>query len=156
MPYQSTKTYGHEVGLSCAFRQWMAKSHCRFVHGYAISVKLLFQAESLDEYNWVMDFGGLKEVKEWLQNKFDHKLIVASDDPLKEKFHELQALGGAEVVVVDRVGCESFAEMIYRFVADWLYEKGHKNWMLPTTVRLVSVEVAEHGANSAIFKEGLE
>ncbi|SVB70610.1 uncharacterized protein METZ01_LOCUS223464, partial [marine metagenome] len=26
--YQSTKTYGNEVGLSCCFRQWRADSHC--------------------------------------------------------------------------------------------------------------------------------
>lgn len=31
--YQSTKTYGHDRGFSCAFRQWRADSHCRLIHG---------------------------------------------------------------------------------------------------------------------------
>jgi 6-pyruvoyltetrahydropterin/6-carboxytetrahydropterin synthase len=141
--YQSTKTYGHEVGLSCAFRQWKADSHCHLLHGYAIAVKLVFEADSLDEKSWVMDFGGLKEVKQWLQDNFDHKLLVAKDDPMKDQILNLHRCGIADVVVVDRVGCESFAEMIYNYVEVWLTEKG--------CVRLVSVEVKEHGANSAIY-----
>lgn len=151
--YQSTKTYGHEVGLSCAFRQWKADSHCNKIHGYALAVKLTFESMSLNERDWVMDFGGLKEVKKWLQGKFDHKLLVAEDDPLKDKFVELERAGGAEVVIVPRVGCESFAEMIFDFVSGWLDEKGHKNWTDGKTVQVVSVEVAEHGANSAVYKE---
>ena len=51
--YNSTKTYGHDVGLSCSFRQWRAQSHCSKVHGYALSVKFTFAAEKLDERNWV-------------------------------------------------------------------------------------------------------
>ena len=34
--YRSSKTYGHEIGLSAAFRQWRAQSHCRLIHGYAL------------------------------------------------------------------------------------------------------------------------
>ena len=35
--WRSTKTYGHEEGLSCCFRQWRAThSHCRLLHGYAL------------------------------------------------------------------------------------------------------------------------
>lgn len=48
MIYRSTKTYGHEIGLSAAFRQWRAESHCRFVHGYALAVKFVFEAGELD------------------------------------------------------------------------------------------------------------
>ena len=44
MNYVSTKTYGHEVGLSCAFRQHKADSHCAKLHGYALSVKVEFEA----------------------------------------------------------------------------------------------------------------
>ena len=41
--WRSTKTYGHEEGLSCCFRQWRAThSHCRLLHGYALSFRLTF------------------------------------------------------------------------------------------------------------------
>ena len=56
----STKKYGHERGLSAAFRQWRAESHCRFMHGYSLEFGFVFGAHELDENNWVVDFGGLK------------------------------------------------------------------------------------------------
>jgi 6-pyruvoyltetrahydropterin/6-carboxytetrahydropterin synthase len=64
--YLSTKTYGNDRGLSCCFRQWRSThSHCSLLHGYSIGIKLIFESETLDDRNWVMDFGGLKAFKEW-------------------------------------------------------------------------------------------
>ena len=37
--YQSTKTYGNDVGLSCTFRQWKADSHCNKLHGYSLGFR---------------------------------------------------------------------------------------------------------------------
>lgn len=145
--FKSTKTYGHECGLSAVFRQWRAKSHCRLLHGYALSFKLTFSCETLDANGWVMDFGALKPIKERLETTFDHCILVAYDDP---QFAELLALGDdvgvARVVAVPRTGCEAFAKMVYDEAADWLtrYQDGR--------VRLLSVECAEHGANSAIYE----
>src|SRR5688500_7012818 len=79
MTYLSTKTYGHEVGFSCAFRQWRAASHCSLIHGYALSIAITFEAEQLDDNNWVVDFGGMGSFKEWLTQTFDHTLLVAWD-----------------------------------------------------------------------------
>jgi 6-pyruvoyltetrahydropterin/6-carboxytetrahydropterin synthase len=84
--FYSTKTYGNDRGLSCCFRQWRSThSHCSLLHGYSIGVKIIFECESLDERNWVMDFGGLKEFKQWLEHMFDHTLLVAEDDPELEQ-----------------------------------------------------------------------
>ena len=80
--YYSTKTYGTDRGLSCCFRQWRAThSHCSTLHGYSIGIKLTFESETLDDRNWVMDFGGLKQFKEWAETMFDHTLVIAADDP---------------------------------------------------------------------------
>lgn len=148
MGFQSTKTYGHDLGLSCAFRQWRAESHCNLLHGYAISVKLTFEAAILDERNWVVDFGGLKEVKDWLCQMFDHKTLIAVDDPNLEDFQQLERLGLIDLRTVEATGCEAFARMIGEWVAAWL-----ANQQAPDKQRawLVSVEVREHGANSAIY-----
>src|SRR5215207_8018651 len=78
--YQVTKTYGHERGLSCCFRQPQAQSHCALMHGYAVAVSLTFEAHRLENH-WVLDFGGLKPVEAWLKWLFDHTLLVACDDP---------------------------------------------------------------------------
>lgn len=144
--YRSSKTYGHEIGLSAAFRQWRAQSHCRLIHGYALSVHLEFEADELDERNWVVDFGSLKSFKGQLENTFDHKLLVAADDPMLKHYEALQDAGLAEVVFVPATGCEAFAELIFEAADVWLEDNGHK-----PRVRMHHVTVREHGANSATY-----
>lgn len=148
MRFQSTKTYGHTIGLSAAFRQWRAESHCNKIHGYALAIRFVFEAEELDVRNWVVDFGSLKALKGLLEDTFDHKLLVAEDDPRLEEFKRLQDLGMADVVIVPATGCERFAEMIFDVTSQWLKDAGYS-----PRCRLVEVEVSEHGANSAIYKE---
>ena len=113
MNYISTKTWGHDIGLSACFRQWRADSHCKYLHGYALAVRVEFEAGELDERNWVVDFGNLKSFKTLLENTFDHRLLVAEDDPERDMFQHLAQTGLARVVFVRATGCEAFAEMIY-------------------------------------------
>lgn len=157
----STKTYGHDLGLSACFRQWRAESHCRFLHGYALAVRLEFAADELDVRNWVVDFGSLKGFKQWLCDTFDHKLLVAEDDPARDylemlghtsiilpSMREFERPGGqlADVVVVPATGCEAFAKLIFECGEIWLKDNGYA-----PRVRMHQVEVKEHGANSAIY-----
>lgn len=146
MAFQSTKTYGNHIGISAAFRQWKAHSHCRFIHGYALGFKFIFEADDLDQQNWVVDFGGLKPLKQMLEDTFDHKVVVSEDDPHLDYFKQGEALGVMEVVVVPAGGCEKFAELVYECTEQWLKDAG-----FAPRCRLVSVEVFEHGANSAIY-----
>ncbi len=161
--YYSTKTYGNDRGLSCCFRQWRAThSHCSLLHGYSIGIKLIFESDSLDSRNWVMDFGGLKMFKEWSEHMFDHTLVIAADDPELETFKQLNALTGGynnqgvvDLRIVEGVGCEMFAKMCYDKMAELLEEmkqNKHSRYPVNSSVRLVSAEVFEHDANSAIYE----
>lgn len=145
--FYSTKTYTHSVGLSCAFRQWRAESHCRFLHGYPLSIKITFAAEQLDERNWVMDFGGLKDIKHWLEHMFDHKTLVARDDPEFDTFLKLAERGIIVMRDVPATGCEAIAKLIFDHVAQWLLKQKANG-----RVKLYSVEVREHEGNSAIYQ----
>jgi len=149
--FYSTKTYGNDRGLSCCFRQWAAThSHCSLLHGYSIGIKLVFECDTLDDKNWCMDFGGMKEFKAWADYMFDHTLVIAQDDP---EFSTLVALDGklADVRVVDGVGCEMFAKMCYDKM-DEILVNGLTRYPVNPTVRIKSVEVFEHGSNSAIYE----
>lgn len=148
MTFLSSKTWGHDVGLSACFRQWRSThSHCQYLHGYALSVAIQFSAPTLDDRNWVVDFGGLAEVKTWLRDTFDHKTVVAIDDPQLEWFREAEKRGIVDLVVLPAVGCEKFAELVYEKASSWLVDAG-----LSPRCRVAKVEIKEHGANSAIYQ----
>lgn len=144
--YRSTKSYDHSEGLSCCFRQWRAvHSHCRLLHGYALAFKFVFATNELDERNWCFDFGGLKPVKEWLKHMYDHTLLVAEDDPELARLEALRAADLVDLRVVPAVGCEATAKQVYDHVSEFVdRESGSRVW-------LESVEVREHGGNSAIY-----
>jgi 6-pyruvoyltetrahydropterin/6-carboxytetrahydropterin synthase len=144
--YRSTKTYGHNEGLSCCFRQWRAThSHCRLLHGYALSFHFVFATAELDARNWCFDFGGLKPIRAWLHDMFDHTTLVAEDDPDLAHFRAFASAGLIDLRVLPAVGCEATARLVHdyasRFVGD---ESSGRVW-------LESVEVREHSGNSAIY-----
>ena len=145
--FKSTKTYKASKGFSCCFRQFKAKSHCRFLHGYSLEILIEFSALNLDERNWVVDFGGLKNLEKKFRDTFDHKTIIDKDDPNKEWFIDGQNKGLLELVILeDGVGCEMFAYKIYKITRDWLGDSEFNNRCFIT-----KVEVKEHGSNSAIY-----
>lgn len=142
--FLSTKVYDHSLGLSVCFRQWKAESHCRLLHGYALAFKFIFEAEYLNEKNWVIDFGSLGVLKRNLQDMFDHRLFVAKDDPHLASLITLEECGIASCMIVDKVGCEAFAELGWHLAYEAI-------WSDRPRVRVVSCEVKEHSANSAIY-----
>lgn len=147
----STKTYGHDIGLSCAFRQWRANSHCRLLHGYAIAVKFVFGSRTLDDRNWVVDFGGLKTLKSELEYFFDHTVLVSKDDPELGIFQSMANRNMINLRVVEAVGCEAFSVMAFELARVWLVANGYGD-----RVWVESAEVREHGANSAIAQHARE
>ena len=151
--FQSTKIFD---GYSTVFRQWRAEgTHCRFLHGYGISFKIVFEGD-LDERNWVWDFGGMKRAKtwidgmqpkEWMDYMFDHTFLVAEDDPFLESFKKMDEAGVAQLRILPATGAEQFAKFIYDKVSKFIKIETEGR------VRVVSVEFMEHGKNTAIYGE---
>lgn len=150
--FQSTKTYGHEQGLSCAFRQWRAQSHCNKLHGYALAFRFVFQATELDDKGWVVDFGGLKGLKEDLKETFDHVTAVAGDDPCLPDFLALRDKGMANVLVFPSgVGVEKFAQKAWWMAWQHIQDMNRAEGRLKNRLSVVSCECMEHSGNSAIY-----
>jgi 6-pyruvoyltetrahydropterin/6-carboxytetrahydropterin synthase len=148
MTYYSTKTYGHNIGLACVFRQPNADhSHCHLLHGYSLAFRFTFGCDTLDNKNWAVDFGSLKPLKKWLEDHFDHKTAVDINDPHLDKLKELEKHDLAEIVEFDGVGAEMFAKHAFDF-ADKLIREQTNN-----RCYVVEVECMEHGANSAIYRK---
>jgi 6-pyruvoyltetrahydropterin/6-carboxytetrahydropterin synthase len=151
--FTSTKLFD---GYSSVFRQWRADgTHCRFLHGYAVSFRVWFEGD-LDHRHWVFDFGGMKRAKntidgmspkEYFAWLLDHTTIVAEDDPRLDLFRLMDDDGIIQLRVIPAVGCERFAEFLYNKINEFL--------KLETSgrVRATKVEVYEHEKNSASYGE---
>jgi 6-pyruvoyltetrahydropterin/6-carboxytetrahydropterin synthase len=149
MGFRTIKRYGHERGFSCAFRQWKATdSQCSYIHGYSLGFTFTFEADELDERNWGVDFGQLDTLKDKLHDYFDHTTIVAQDDPELKWFEYAANANIIRVIVLPATGCERFAEFTFNLAKQWLKSEG-----FAPRCRIVSVEVSEHGSNSAIYSE---
>ena len=151
--FKSTKLFD---GYSACFRQWRADTtHCKFLHGYAVSFRVWFEGD-LDHRNWVFDFGGMKRAKAkiagmspkdyfaWL---LDHTTIVAIDDPYLEQFEQMYKDGIIQLRVLPAVGCERFAEYLYNVINKFLEKETEGR------VKATKVEVYEHERNSASYGE---
>jgi 6-pyruvoyltetrahydropterin/6-carboxytetrahydropterin synthase len=151
--FQSTKLFD---GYSTCFRQWKADgTHCRFLHGYAVSFKVWFEGE-LDHRNWVFDFGGMKRSKteinhmqpiEFFNWLLDHTTIIAQDDPYLETFRQMAKDGIIQLRVLPATGCEQFAKYLFDILNTFLKTETDGR------VRAAKVEVYEHERNSASYGE---
>ena len=147
----STKLFD---GYSTCFRQWKAEgTHCKFLHGYAVSFRVWFEGE-LDERNWVFDFGGMKRAKSTIAGKspkdfftwlLDHTTVIAEDDPYLEHFKQMDTDGIIQLRILPSVGCERFAEYLYETINNFLKEETEGR------VKAVKIEVYEHERNSASY-----
>ena len=95
-----------------------------------------------------MHFGNLKDVKQWLEDQWDHRLLIAHDDPLLEEFQELDALGGLNIQVTTEgygPGIEDSCKWIYDNVNPMIQEKTNNR------VWIQKVRVYEHEKNWADY-----
>jgi len=82
----STKAWHN---LPCGHAQYFDKNedgspgHCASIHGYDRTVRMTFSGH-VDENGWIVPFGGLKPVKEFLEYYFDHVTVLPADDPRLE------------------------------------------------------------------------
>ncbi|MBT5890612.1 MAG: 6-carboxytetrahydropterin synthase [Chromatiales bacterium] len=118
--FKSTKRF---VGFSCAHRQPSHDGHCQYLHGYSRSFYFIFGADEVDpRTHFVMDFSGLKGVKAWLDNMFDHTCLINADDPELELFKQLDERGIIQLRVLPNVSMEATAKYVVDHVQTMLDE----------------------------------
>lgn len=159
----STKLYGPTEGLAVCYRQWRADRKsgkgttelysrteipgCSALHGYALSFYFEFESDTLDARNWVVDFGSLRPLKEFLKESFDHTMLVAEDDPEFETFEMLHNKALAKMVVVEKTGCEGLSSFLLDYVNEIFLPEHYPNGA--QDIRCRRVEVRETPSNSA-------
>lgn len=164
--YVSTKSYGPTEGFAVAYRQWKADrksgkgpnevyTHdeipgCSALHGYAMSFHFEFTSLTLDARNWVVDFGSLRPLKEFLKETFDHTVLVASDDPHHAEYVRLREMGLLKLVEVENTGCEALAKFLVDYVNEQFLPIHYPN-SGSQVIWCSMVEVRETPSNSARY-----
>ncbi|MAH57270.1 MAG: 6-pyruvoyl tetrahydropterin synthase [Synechococcus sp. ARS1019] len=136
----------HFEGYPCCHRQWKHPGHCRFVHGYDRSFTVYFAATQLDSCGFVVDFSSLRPLEQQLRAQFDHTFLVNADDPLLSEWQRLDALGALDLRVMDNVGMEASAQLVWTWANDLLLARDSGRsccW---------SVEARENPRNAARFQ----
>ena len=140
---RSTKIFR---GYPCTHRQYLDDSHCRWVHGYSRSFHFEFGCLSLDKKGWVVPFGGLTDMKQFLSSHFDHTFLVGPEDPELETFKSLQDRDALKLVVLP------YGPSM-EGTARYVYEECDKIINRITNGRcfITKVEVRENEKNSGIY-----
>lgn len=155
--YISTKKF---INFSVALRQWKAShSSCALLHGYAFEIKVWFASneedidKQLDDMNWIVDYGGFKPapkgngLRAWLDDMFDHTTLIEKDDPYLDFFQTAAMEGLMKLVIMDKMGAESVAKLIFDKFNDVLSKTDAGR------CKVIKVECFENDHNSSIYEE---
>ena len=147
-----TKTY---PDLPFAHRQPKHDGHCALLHGHNWAFTFEFATEQLDECGFVIDFGKLGFLKSWLNERFDHTLVLNEDDPwlafmqfhLSDVTDPQRPSNGctnlAKIITLPDCSCEGLAAWLLEHVGALIAEH------TAGRVRVSSVIVIEDSKNSA-------
>ena len=145
MKYKSSKRFGP---ITTGHRQWRDKGHCSYVHGYGRYVRLTFEASELDERGWVMDFGDLRDVKSWIESEWDHRTLIAADDPVIPELKALEKVGGINLNILPKgylPGIEESCRYLYDRLNPVIQRKTNNR------VEITRVEIWETEKNQAEY-----
>jgi 6-pyruvoyltetrahydropterin/6-carboxytetrahydropterin synthase len=142
--FTCSKTY---TDIPFAHRQHRHGGHCALVHGHNWRLRFTFACERLDENAFVVDFGQLRYIREWIDRTLDHACLFNADDPLREAL-VAAAPGAWKPPVVENCSAEGIAKFVFETVDPMVREHtASRAW-------LESVEVSEDSRNSARYAPG--
>ena len=130
----------------CSHRQWQHKGHCRYIHGYSRAFTFWFKAKDLDHNGFVVDFGKLDYLSEWIDKNLDHGCLICKSDPKIDHLRNLAELGLLKILEIQQASCEGIAKYLFsRF--DQLVRDNTNNraW-------IKRIHLKEDSKNSATFE----
>ena len=140
-----SKTY---YNIPFAHRQPLHEGHCQYVHGHNWAIKFTFIAKERDENGFVLDFGKLKFIKEWIDKNLDHALLICENDSHLEYFKAHASILWKLHILPD-ASCEGLCKYIEeQFRRAVTFESNGR-------VAIKSVEVFEDDKNSALLEVGI-
>jgi queuosine biosynthesis protein QueD len=161
-----------DVHFSAGHRIIGHMGKCRHLHGHSYTARVRVSAKVPDKLDMVLDFSQIKGfVKKWVEDNWDHNMILCILDPLNYAFNNYKVLydgfGGDEIRVNEILGekqpyimpkrynptAERMAEELYNIVDEWLESMIDKrNISDNREVSVESVSIKEEEGSWATYK----
>lgn len=149
---KSTKRFKY---LPCGHAQWFDKNadgtpgHCASVHGYDREVEFTF-AGAPDAHGWIVPFGDLKPIKQFLEYYFDHVTVLPADDPrladIPDEMTDHDGLLSTLRVLPSGVSMEMSSLFIWEHVNAFIYD------VTDGRCYVEKVHVFEHDRNAGFLE----
>lgn len=127
-----------------AHRQHKHDGHCALLHGHNWALRLTFACSKPDENGFVIDFGKLRYIRDWIDEHLDHACLFNQDDPKRQAL-----LNGHpdlfKAYILPDCSSEGLARHLHGIFNAMVQEATEGR------VRVTAVEVAEDSKNSATF-----
>jgi len=130
-----------------AHRQHIHDGHCALIHGHNWTITLTFACTSTDANGFVVDFGKLGYLKDWISANLDHACLFNADDPMREEL--LGKYGNLfKAYTLPNCSCEGIAQHLYEVFDPKVRDATNdRTW-------IVAVEIEEDSKNSACYTPG--
>lgn len=149
---KSTKVFKY---LPCGHAQFFDKEpdgspgECASVHGYDREVEFTF-AGDIDDMGWIVPFGELKPIKEFLEYYFDHVTVLPANDPrigdIPDVLKQPGQVLGTLRVLPSGVSMEMSSVFIWEHVNPYIYK------VTDGRCYVAGVRVYEHNRNDAMLE----
>ena len=136
-----TKTY-RDIPLS--HRQPLHRGRCSRLHGHSWAITLTFEAKEMDDNGFVIDFGDLHFLRDWIDANLDHATALKEDDPMRTSARNLRNRG-PKILWVQSASCEGIAQFLYHTFQPMIEQKTNGR------VRIQSLHLEEDSKNSATY-----
>ncbi|MDG1139591.1 MAG: 6-carboxytetrahydropterin synthase [Opitutales bacterium] len=137
-----SKTY-RDIPLS--HRQPLHAGRCSRIHGHSWSITLTFESDSLDANGFVIDFGDLHFIEDWIDEHLDHGIVLCHNDPEKERLQAVASDGLLHITWVSSASCEGIAQFLFETFQPMVDKKTQGR------ARIKSLHLEEDSKNSALY-----
>ena len=139
--FTCTKSY---KDIPMAHRQHRHSGHCAYIHGHNWTIKLTFECRELDSNGFVIDFGQLKYIKDWIDHHLDHACLFNEDDPQRLELEKQQA-ALFKFYILPCCSSEGLAHHLFQVFDQMVQVKSqHRVW-------LSHINIKEDSKNSASY-----
>lgn len=127
-----TFDYSHRLHL-------LPKTHkCYNLHGHTGSVTFTISSSELNKYGFVKDFNEFAFMKDWINNNFDHSIIIAENDKELLKITE-----NLKYFIFPEI--QTTSELLAMYLANLFIERTEDNF------NMIQVDFSETPTSVATF-----